>query len=119
MQRQVADAVHTAWQSYLSAAAATTSNQAQLEADTIAEQGVRAEQRVGSRTIIEILNAQQELLNSQLALVISKRNTAVAGYQLLSAVGTMTAKDRALKVNVYDPVAHYEDSAGRWIGFDN
>ena len=48
-----------------------------------------------------------------------KRNTAVAGYQLLSAVGTMTAKDRALHVTVYDPVAHYEDSAGRWIGFEN
>ena len=119
VERQVTDAVHTAWQSYVSAAGTIISNKAQLEANTVADQGVRAEQRVGARTIIEILNAQQELINSQVALAISKRNTAVAAYQLLSAVGTLTAKDRALHVNVYDPVAHYDDDTGRWIGFGN
>lgn len=119
VERQVTDAVHTVWQSYLAAAATITSSQAQLEANMVADQGVRAEQRVGSRTIIEILNAQQELLNSQVALAVSKHNTAVAAYQLLSAVGTLTAKDRALHVNVYDPVAHYDSETGRWIGLGN
>ena len=73
-----------------------------------------------SRTIIEILNVpSSELLTRNWRWSCPNGTRRWAGYQLLSAVGTMTAKDRALKVNAYDPVAHYEDSAGRWIGFDN
>lgn len=114
--RQVIDATRTAWQAYTSATASIASNQAQVEANKVAYQGVKLEQQVGARTILDVLNAEQELLNSEVALVTSKRNAAVAAFQLLSAVGTLTAKDLALHVRAYDPLEHYEDDAGRWIG---
>jgi outer membrane protein len=51
--------------------------------------------------------------------VTSKLNAAVAAYQLLSAVGTLTARDLALRVHNYDPLEHYNDNAGRWVGLGN
>lgn len=116
IERQVVNATRTAWQDYTSAAATIASNEAQVEANKIAYLGVQKEQQVGARTILDVLNAQQELLNSQVALVVSKRNTAVAAYELLSAIGALTARSLQLHVNAYDPIAHYEDDAGRWIG---
>jgi len=116
-ERQVMDSARSAWQAYTSAEATIASNQSQVEADKVAYQGVKLEQQVGARTILDVLNAEQELLNSQVALVTSKRNAAVAAYQLLSAIGTLTAKDLALHVKTYDPLVHYEDDAGRWVGF--
>jgi outer membrane protein len=115
--RQVVDAVRTSWQAYTSAEATIASNMAQVEANTVAYKGVKLEQQVGGRTILDVLNAEQELLNSQVALVSSKRDTVVAAYELLSAIGTLTATGLSLHVNVYDPAAHYEDDAGKWVGF--
>ena len=118
-ERLVVEQTRTAWQAYTSAVATITSNQAQVEANKVAYQGVKLEQQVGARTILEVLNAEQELLNSQVALVTSKRDAAVAAYQLLSAVGALTAKNLALSVRGYDPIEHYDDTAGRWVGFGN
>jgi outer membrane protein len=118
-ERQVIEQARTSWQAYTSAVATITSNQAQVEANKVAYQGVKLEQQVGARTILDVLNAEQELLNSQVSLVTSKRDAAVAAYQLLSAIGTLTAKGLALSVRSYDPIEHYDDSAGRWIGLGN
>ena len=115
-ERQVLYVTRAAWQSYTSAMATITSNQAQVEANKVAYQGVKLEQQVGARTILDVLNAEQELLNSQVNLVSSKRDAAVAAYQLLSAIGTLTARGLALNVRAYDPLEHYDDNAGRWIG---
>jgi len=116
-ERQVVDATRSAWDAYQSAAATIASTQAQVDANKVAFQGVKLEQQVGSRTIIEVLNAEQELFDSEVSLVAAKRDTAVAAYQLLSAMGTLTAEHLSLHVHVYDPVAHYDDDAGRWVGF--
>jgi len=115
-ERQVLYVTRAAWQSYTSAIATITSNQAQVEANKVAYQGVKLEQQVGARTILDVLNAEQELLNSQVNLVSSKRDAAVAAYQLLSAIGTLTAQGLALNVHTYAPLEHYDDNAGRWIG---
>lgn len=115
-ERQVLDATRSAWQAYTSAVATITSNAAQVAANKVAYEGVRREQQVGARTILDVLNAEQELLNSQVALVTSKRNAAVAAYQLLSDMGTLTAKDLALSVRTYDPRDYYDDNAARWFG---
>jgi outer membrane protein len=115
-ERQVVDTTRTAWEAYTSAEATITSNEAQVEANKVAYQGVKLEQQVGARTILDVLNANQELLISQVNLVSSKRDAAVAAYQLLSAIGTLTAKGLALNVRHYDPIEHYDDNAGRWIG---
>ena len=118
-ERQVVYSTRAAWQAYTSAMATIKSNEAQVEANKVAYQGVKLEQQVGARTILDVLNAEQELLNSQVNLVSSKRDAAVAAYQLLSAVGSLTARGLALNVRAYDPIEHYDDSAGRWIGLGN
>ncbi len=115
--RQVVDATTSAWQAFESARATIDSNVATEKADEIAYQGVSKEQQVGGRTILDVLNAAQELLNAQVAVVTSKRNTVVAAYAVLAAAGTLTAQDLGLKVKLYDPVVHYDDDAARWIGF--
>ncbi|HEY1837079.1 MAG: TolC family outer membrane protein [Rhizomicrobium sp.] len=115
-QRQVVDATRTAWESYASAVAAIQSNKAQVDANTVALDGVHQEQQVGSRTILDVLNAEQELLNSQVAVVSSERNAEVAAYQVLSATGKLTARDLGLPVKLYDPKEYYDDNAGRWFG---
>lgn len=114
--RQVEDQVTSAWQTFQSAEATIQSNEATEKADEIAFQGVSKEQQVGGRTILDVLNAQQELLNAQVAVVTAKRNTVVAAYQVLSAEGALTAKALGLKVRFYDPQEHYDDDESRWIG---
>lgn len=115
--RQVRQAVAAAWNTYLAAQASIGSNVATEKADEIAFTGVSKERRVGGRTILDVLNAQQELLNAQVSVVSARRDTVVAAYQLLSATGGLTARTLALKVNLYDPNDHYQDDAARWIGF--
>jgi outer membrane protein len=114
---QVRDAVSAAWNTFQAAQASIASNQATEKADEIAFMGVRKEQQVGGRTVLDVLNAQQELLNAQVAVVTSQRDATVAAFQVLATVGTLTAKSLGLKVKFYDPLAHYESDAARWIGF--
>lgn len=118
-ERQVVDSTRSAWEAFRSAEASIASNSAQVDADKAAYEGVKTEQQVGSRTILDVLNAQQELLNSEVALVTSKRDAAVAAYQLRMSIGTLTATNLALPVTRYDPLIHYEDDAGRWFGLGN
>ncbi len=114
--RQVRDAATTAWSLFESAEASIASNEAAERANEIAFEGVSKEQQVGGRTILDVLNAEQELLNSAVALVTAKRNAEVAAFQVLSASGVLTASSLGLKVTLYDPLAHYDDNAARWIG---
>jgi outer membrane protein len=115
--RQVHEAVASAWNTYQTAMASIASNEATEKADQIAFTGVSKEQRVGGRTILDVLNAQQELLNAQVAVVTSRRDATVAAFQVLAAGGGLTAKALGLKVRLYDPLEHYESDAARWIGF--
>jgi outer membrane protein len=115
--REVVDAATSTWEAFEAARATIDSNVATQHADEIAYQGVSKEQQVGGRTILDVLNAAQELLNAQVAVVTSKRNTVVAAYAVLAAAGTLTARDLGLKVKFYDPIEHYDDDAARWIGF--
>ncbi len=114
--RQVREAVTSAWNSYQAALASIESNEATAKSNDIAFTGVSKEQRVGGRTILDVLNAQQELLNAQVAVVTSRRDATVAGFQVLAAAGMLTAKNLGLKVKLYDPLEHYESDAARWIG---
>jgi outer membrane protein len=115
-QNQVRQAVASAYQSYLAAKATIVSNQATVKANRVAFEGVRREHQVGGRTTLDVLNAEQELLNSQVAVVASQRDMVVAAYQLLSAIGALTARGLHLDVHLYDPVTHFDNDAHRWIG---
>ncbi len=116
-RRQIQDGVRSAWESFQSAQATIGSNQAQLTANELAHEGVQREQQVGARTVLDVLNAEQELLNAQVAVATSKRNAEVAAYQLLEATGQLTARNLGLKVKLYDPDVYYDENASRWLGF--
>ncbi len=114
--REVRAAVESAWNTYVSARASIASSEAQVASDQTALEGVRKEEQVGARTILDVLNAQQELLNAQVSVVSSRRDAYVAAYELLAATGQLTAKYLGLTVTFYNPKDHYKDDANRWIG---
>lgn len=89
---------------------------AQVQAAEIALNGVREEARVGQRTTLDVLNAQQELLNARVAQVTAQRDRVVASYSLLSATGQLSARSLGLKVATYDPKVHYTQTKDSWLG---
>jgi outer membrane protein len=112
----VQQAVTQNWGQLQAAKAAIDSTQAQVNAAEIALNGVREEARVGQRTTLDVLNAQQELVNARVSLVTAQRDRVVASYSLLAAVGGLYAQTLGLKVPVYDPIVHYEQIRDSWAG---
>ncbi|WP_334149558.1 TolC family outer membrane protein [Hyphomicrobium sp.] len=101
--------VVSAWSQLLAARAQIQSDQSQVDANTTALTGVREEERVGQRTLLDVLNAEVELLNSQVALVTTRRNLVVSSYSVLSAVGRLDAVNLGFTSIAYDPEAHYQE----------
>jgi outer membrane protein len=92
---------------------------AQVNAAEIALNGVREEARVGQRTTLDVLNAQQELVNARVALVTAQHDRVVASYTLLAAVGNLSMPRLGLNVLVYDPMVHYQQVRDAWVGVRN
>jgi outer membrane protein len=114
-ERAVVQATRAAFAGYDAAQKAIQAQTVAVQANQLALEGNRAEQSVGTRTIIEVLNAEQELLNSQVALVTAKRDAYVAGFQLLNAMGQAEAQDLGLDGGpLYDPLGNYRRVAGNW-----
>jgi TolC family type I secretion outer membrane protein len=89
----------------------------QIRALEIALDGVEQEARVGSRTTLDVLDAEQELLNGKVNLVQTQQNEIFASFQLAAAVGRLTASDLRLPVDLYDPTEYYNANRTRWFGF--
>jgi outer membrane protein len=89
---------------------------AQVNAAEIALNGVREEARVGQRTTLDVLNAQQELVNARVALVTAQHDRVVASYTLLAAVGALSMQKLGLNVTIYDPQVHYQQVRDAWMG---
>ena len=117
-RRQAAQAATTAWQSLETAGAQIESFRAQVEANRIALDGVQQEQLVGLRTVLDVLDAQQEVLSSEVNLVQARRAHLVAAYATLSAVGKLTAAEQRLAVELYDPEKHYREVRDKWWGLN-
>src|SRR5206468_8182933 len=114
-ERAVVQAARAAFAAYDAAQRAIQANTVAVQANELALEGNRAEQSVGTRTIIEVLNAEQELLNSQVALVSAKRDAYVAGFQLLNAMGQAQAQYLGLDGGpLYDPLGNYRHVASSW-----
>src|SRR4051812_48916151 len=114
-ERAVVQTARAAFASYDAAQRAIQAETVAVQANELALEGNRAEQSVGTRTIIEVLNAEQELLNSQVALVTAKRDAYVAGFQLLNAMGQAQAQDLGLDGGpLYDPLGNYRRVANNW-----
>ncbi len=90
--------------------------QVSIDANIVAERGVARQQSVGARTVIEVLNAQQELLAARVNLVSALRDRAVARLQVLAVTGGLSATGLDLPVPLYDPEAHYRRTRNRWYG---
>ena len=88
----------------------------QVRATEVALDGVKQEQQVGARTVLDVLDAELEALNAKVSLVQAQTNLVVARYQVLAAVGRLTATDLALNVGVYNPQEHYDAVRNKFIG---
>ncbi|MCP5365969.1 MAG: TolC family outer membrane protein [Hyphomicrobiales bacterium] len=115
-RRDATEAATRAWEALQTAKAQTQSFNAQIEAAKIALDGVQREATVGSRTVLDVLDAEQELLDAQVSLVRSQRDETVAQFELRSAIGLLTAQHMNLPVDLYDFDAHYQEVRDKWFG---
>ena len=113
---QAQQTVTQAWGQLEAAKATIESTTAQVNAAEISLNGVREEARVGQRTTLDVLNAQQELVNARVALVTAQRVRVVASYTVLAATGALSPQILGLKIQTYDPVTHYHQVRDNWIG---
>jgi outer membrane protein len=120
VERLVISNTRAAFATYRASLEAIGSNEVAVAANTLALEGTRAEQTVGTRNVLDVLNAEQELLNSQVLLVTARRDAYVAGFQLLNAMGQAEAEDLNLDGGpLYDPVVNYDRYSGSWNDWDN
>ncbi|MET0221688.1 MAG: TolC family outer membrane protein [Tardiphaga sp.] len=113
---QTRASVVQAWGQLLAGKAQVTSAQAQVQASEIALNGVREEAKAGQRTTLDVLNAQQALVNARVALVTAQHDRVVASYAVLNAVGRLAPSVLKLNTTVYDPSVHYQQVRDNWAG---
>jgi outer membrane protein len=113
---QVVSTVTQAWGQLEAAKAQINATQAQVTAAEVALNGVREEARVGQRTTLDVLNAQQDLVNARVALVTAQRDRVVASYTVLAAVGSLSPQILGLRIPVYDATVHYQQVRDAWGG---
>ena len=117
-RRDVQEQVAQAWRALTSARAQIAAFESQVAAAAVALDGVEQETRVGLRTTLDVLDAEQEHFKAQINLVRAQREEIVAAYQLKAAVGALTAQQLGLPVDLYDPETHYRSvrgSPGEWL----
>lgn len=105
-----------AWGQLEAGKAQVQSAQAQVTASEIALNGVREEAKAGQRTTLDVLNAQQALVNARVALVTAQHDRVVASYSVLNAVGRLAPQVLGLNTTVYDPSVHYQQIRDSWAG---
>jgi outer membrane protein len=108
--------VVTAWGQLVAGKAQVASAQAQVSASEIALNGVREEAKAGQRTTLDVLNAQQALVNARVALVTAQHDRVVASYSVLNTVGRLSPQVLNLSTTVYDPSVHYQQVRDSWFG---
>jgi outer membrane protein len=106
----------TAWGQLVAGKAQVASAQAQVTASEIALNGVREEAKAGQRTTLDVLNAQQALVNARVALVTAQHDRVVASYAVLNAIGRLSPIVLNLATTVYDPSVHYHQVRDSWYG---
>ncbi len=103
----------------MTARARVKSFKAQIDANVVALEGVEREAQVGSRTVLDVLDAEQELLDSRVSHVGAQRDELLAGFELKAAMGLLTSEKMKLPVKAYDPVDHYRKVRDKWFGSDS
>lgn len=116
-ERIVRELVKNSWEGLRASKATIESSEAEVDANVIALEGVRQEAEVGSRTTLDVLDAEQELLDSRVELVRAMRNEYVAAFRLLASVGRANAAYLPLQVDQYNPETNYKKATRRWFGW--
>lgn len=106
-----------AWQDYQTAVAQIKAFTSEVNSASIALEGVRQEAQVGSRTVLDVLDAEQELLDARVSLVRAQRDEAVASFSVRQQIGTLVASKLALGVPTYDFEAYYKKVRNKWFGW--
>ena len=115
-RRSIEQSVVTSWTQMEASLATIDANKAQLSASNLALNGVVEERRVGQRTTLDVLNAQQTVLTTKEAIAQSERNAIVASFSVLASTGKLTIDRLGLQVANYRPEVHYEATKDRWFG---
>ncbi len=110
--------VIAAWSRYQAANAQVASAAEQVRANQTALTGVREEYRVGQRTLLDVLNAEQELLNSQVLEVSARHDVVVQAYTVLQTIGRLDAANLSLGNEIYDSEIHYFEVRRKWFGLN-
>ncbi len=116
--RDVRSAVAQSWNDYMGLGQIIQNTKTQVRAAQLALTGVQQEYQAGTRTTLDVLDAQRELVLSQVLQVNAEKSRVVAGYQLLAAIGRLTARDIGLSVPLYEPEENYLRVRDKWIGTD-
>lgn len=119
IRRQVVQQATQAWETLVAARSTIESTKAQIRANQIALEGVQREAIVGSRTTLDVLNAEQALLNSRVTLVQNLSNLITASYTLAASLGRLSARDMNLNVPIYDETAYHTAVRNRLFGTDD
>lgn len=115
-RRAIEQSVVSSWTQMEASLATIEANKAQLSASNLALNGVVEERRVGQRTTLDVLNAQQTVLTAKEAISQSERNAIVASYSVIASTGKLTIDRLGLHVANYQPEIHYEATKDRWYG---
>ncbi len=107
VQKDITQGVSEAYANFQAASASLRASTEQVRASQVAFDGIREEATLGARTTLDVLNAQQDLLDAQLNEVASRTERSRAAYQLLQAQGLLTAERLGLAVQIYDPTLYY------------
>jgi outer membrane protein len=116
VRNQTRQAVVQAWGALEATKAQVVAAQSQVTSSEVALNGVREEARVGQRTTLDVLNAQQALVNARVTLVTAQHDRVVASYNVLSAVGRLSPQVLGLPTTLYDPMVHYQQVRDAWVG---
>lgn len=117
-KNEAQSAATASWSQLQASRSQLASDNAAVAANKVALAGVREEERVGQRTKLDVLDAEQALLNAQVNLVTTKRNLIVNGYTVLQAIGRLNMQELAAVPEVYDPEVHYHEVRRKWWGLD-
>ncbi len=117
-ERNVVANARNAFEGVVSSQEVIRASEVAVQANELALEGTRQENLVGSRTILDVLDAEQELFTSEVNLVRAQRELVVASYQLKSAIGELTVDDLRLGVETFDPTAYYQRNRTRLFGLE-
>ena len=117
-KRAVKASVLSAWEYMKSNESQLSAIADQINANTIALEGVQKEEALGNRTILDVLDSYQELLNSKVNDVKARRTYYVSAMTLLASMGKMTAKELKLDVEIYDAQKYYEETKDKWLSLN-